>query len=39
MEATNDGVNSPSIGVVLLRVMSFIEYEKIDLLNRYERVH
>lgn len=39
VEATNDGFSVPSISVVLLRVMSFVEYQEIDLLNRYEGVH
>ena len=39
VESTHDGVYLPSISVVLLCVMSFIEYKKIDLLHRYERAH
>ena len=38
-EFTNDGIYLPSISVVLLCVMSFIEDKEIDLLHRYERVH
>ncbi len=39
VESINDGVYLPGISVVLLCVMSFIEDKKVDLLNRYERVH
>lgn len=39
VEPTNDGVYLPSVSVVLLCVMSFIEYKKIDPIYRYERVH